>query len=177
MTPLDGPGEPPGHPAWVAIRPWVDRIDHVSMWLIVVAMSAMTIMVSLQVFWRYVLGSSIDSADEVSRLFFVWAIFLAIPHGIKYGTHVGIDLLVLKLPPVRKDQLARLMSMAGAVLMAAVFYSAWIATIDKWPELMPTLAITAGVYYLAVLASAAHSFMHLVIHAWLGRHAWEGISL
>jgi TRAP-type C4-dicarboxylate transport system permease small subunit len=144
------------------------------MFMIVVAMAAMTLMVTLQVFWRYVLSSSIDSADEVSRLFFVWVIFLAIPHGIKYAVHVGIDLLVMNLSTRNKGRLFRLMSVASAALMAAVFYAACIATMDKWQELMPTLPVTAGIYYIAVLICAAHSFVHLVLHAWLGPRIWEG---
>lgn len=159
---------------WASIRRWVEAFDKLSMFMIVVAMAAMTVMVTLQVFWRYVLSSSIDSADEVSRLFFVWVIFLAIPHGIKYAVHVGIDLLVMNLSSRNKVRLFRLMSVASAALMAAVFYAAWIATMDKWQELMPTLPVTAGIYYIAVLICAAHSFVHLVLHAWLGPRIWEG---
>lgn len=169
--------QPPGDllpPVWPVIRRWIEAVDKVSMGVIVVAMAAMTLMVSLQVFWRYALGSSIDSADEVSRLFFVWVIFLAIPHGIKYAVHVGIDLLVMNLSPRNKDRLFRLVSVASAVLMAAIFYAAWVATLDKWQELMPTLPVSAGVYYVAVLICAAHSFVHLVLHAWLGSRIWEG---
>lgn len=169
--------QPPGDPlpsVWPAIRRWVEAVDKVSMVVIVVAMAAMTLMVTLQVFWRYALSSSIDSADEVSRLFFVWVIFLAIPHGIKYAVHVGIDLLVMSLSPRNKDRLFRLVSVASAVLMAAIFYAAWVATLDKWQELMPTLPVSAGIYYVAVLICAAHSFVHLVLHAWLGSRIWEG---
>ena len=159
---------------WPVLRRWVEAFDKASMVVIVVAMAAMTLMVSLQVFWRYVLSSSIDSADEVSRLFFVWVIFLAIPHGIKYAVHVGIDLLVMNLSARNKDRLFRLVSVASAILMAAIFCAAWVATQDKWQELMPTLPISAGIYYVAVLICAAHSFVHLVLHAWLGSRIWEG---
>ena len=176
MSPSEA-GIPPddAYPSiWPAVRRWVEAFDKLSMAAIVVAMAAMTLMVSLQVFWRYVLSSSIDSADEVSRLFFVWVIFLAIPHGIKYAVHVGIDLLVMALSPRNKDRLFRLVSVASAVLMAAIFYAAWVATLDKWQELMPTLPVSAGLYYVAVLICAAHSFVHLVLHAWLGSRIWEG---
>lgn len=162
---------------WSSVRPWIERLDRVSMVVLVAGMAAMTLMVSVQVFWRYVLGSSIDSADEVSRLFFVWVIFLAIPHGIKYGIHVGIDVLVTNLPARAREILWRLMAFASALLMAAVLRSAWVATIDKWPELMPTLPISAGLFYVAVLISAAHSLLHLLALAWAGSRAWEGTTL
>lgn len=158
----------------LTLRRWVESFDKLSMVLVILAMAGMTLMVSLQVFWRYALNSSIDSADEVSRLFFVWVIFLAIPHGIKYAVHVGIDILVMNLSQKNKEFLFRLVNVASAVLMAAVFYAAWIATMDKWQELMPTLPITAAVYYIAVLICAAHSFAHLALQAWLGSKIWEG---
>jgi len=147
------------------------QVDRLSFVLIVLAMAAMTLVVSAQVFMRYVMGSSIDSADELSRLFFVWAIFLSIPQGVKYGIHVGIDLLVAGLDPRVRRQLARLMSGFGAVLMAVVLYATVIATADKWQEQMPTLNMTAAVYYIAVLVCAAHSLLHLVMQLAVGPEA------
>ncbi len=168
----------PASPAgWAFVRPWLQGIDTLSMWLVILAMAAMTLMVSLQVFWRYILGSSIDSADELSRLFFVWVIFLAIPHGVKYGVHVGIDLFVLQLGEKAREVLARMMAGAGAVLLAAVFHSAWIATTDKWSELMPTLPVTAAVYYIAVLICAGHACLHLIAIVWAGTQAFDGEQL
>lgn len=155
----------------------VRQVDKASFVLIVIAMGAMTIMVSLQVFWRYVLSSSINSADELSRLFFIWAMFLAIPQGVKYGIHVGIDLLVHRFSPRTQEALFRFVSIAGAILMAAAFYAAWIATGDKWQELMPTLPITAAVYYISVLWCAAHSFLHLFVHACYGSKVWGELDL
>ena len=76
---------------------FVRSVDHVSFVMIVICMAMMAVLVAAQVFFRYALSSSIDSADELSRLFFVWAMFLAIPHGLKAGIHVGIDVLVSRL--------------------------------------------------------------------------------
>lgn len=163
--------------ATLSVRNGIAILDKASMVVIIMAMGLMTAMVTLQVVWRYVLGSSIDSADEVSRLFFVWVMFLAIPHGVKYGVHVGVDLFIMALHPTAKDYLFRIVSAAGAALMAAAFYAAWVATLDKWQELMPTLPVTAAVYYIAVLICAAHSFLHLLLHAWAGQSIWEGNTL
>ncbi len=95
----------------------VRGIDRLSFWAVVICMALMAALVSAQVFFRYILSSSIDSADELSRLFFVWAMFLAIPHGIKSGVHIGIDVIVRHLAENLRTQLSRLMSLAGAILM------------------------------------------------------------
>lgn len=136
--------------------------DLVSYWVIISAMTMMTLLVAAQVFSRYVLDMSIDSADELSRLFFVWAIFLAIPHGIKSGIHVGIDALVMKLSPRWRQRLARITAALSAVLMIILFFSAAQSVGEKWQELMPTVEITAAVFYIAVLICAGHSLMHLI---------------
>lgn len=159
------------------IRSGVNALDRITYWLIVAVMLAMTTLVSLQVFYRYALASSIDSADELARLFFVWAIFLAIPHGIRYGIHVGIDLFVKLLPARMEEAIFRAMAAASALLMALVFGFGLAATMDKWSQLMPTLPISSGLFYCAVVASAGHSFFHLVFLALAGSHAWGDETL
>lgn len=160
-----------------SVQRLVMGLDKASFLVIVSSMAAMTIIVTLQVFWRHVLNSSIDSADELSRLLFVWAMFLAIPHGIKYGVHVGIDLVVSYLRPALRELVFRLMTAASGALMIAVFLAAQTAADEKWQQLMPTLPITASVFYIAILISAVHSFLHLALYAWGGSSIWGGRTL
>ena len=148
-------------------------LDRVVYGVIIVAMTGMTALVAGQVFYRYALSSSIDSADELSRLFFIWAMFMAIPHGIKMGIHVSIDILIKKLSPAVQEALFRLMCVASAVLMILVFYVTIYVTADKWQEMMPTIDVTAAVYYIPVLLSAGHSVLHLIVFAWGGSKVWE----
>lgn len=156
----------------LGLRRALNALDGVSFWVIVSVMAAMAILVSLQVFYRYVLGSSIDSADELSRLFFVWAMFLAIPQGIRYSVHVGIDLVVRALKPRRQDVIFRVVSGAGLILMIIVAFVAWTAVADKWQELMPTLTVSAGLYYVPIFICAVHSALHLLGQALAGARFW-----
>jgi len=165
---------PPDRPAFRGLIAAVRAVDRVSYWVIVPVMAAMSLILAAQVVARYGLGTSIDSANELSRLFFVWAIFLAIPHGIKYGVHVGIDVFVLMLPRRWQALLFRLTSAAGLVLMAILLYVAVIAAADKWQELMPTLPVTAAVYYIAVVIACGHSLLHLAALLWGGPLTWQG---
>ncbi|BCH34610.1 hypothetical protein MesoLjLc_65400 [Mesorhizobium sp. L-8-10] len=159
-----------------AYKSLLRALDRISYVVIVAVMAVMTCLVSLQVFYRYALSSSIDSADELSRLFFVWAIFLAIPHGVKYGVHVGIDLIVHLLPERWQEGMFRLSAGLGALLMMVTLAVSWTATMDKWPELMPTMPVTAALFYIPVLISVGHSFLHLVALVWGGSGTWAGES-
>lgn len=157
----------------VSVRRWLLRVDIASRYVIYVAMAAMVLLVSSQVFSRYLLSESIDWADEGSRLAFVWAIFLAIPHGLKQGVHVGIDVLTNRLPAQWQERLARLMLLISGVLMVVVCYQAVMVSIDTWEELMPTLPVTASVFYFPVMLSCGHALLHLLFMAWQGSNTWR----
>lgn len=164
----------PAGGAFAACRGALARVDALSRIAVMAAMSAMAALVVIQVFFRYVLDASLDWAEEMARLAFVWAIFLAIPHGVRIGIHVGIDVVVRMLPQGWQEALFRLSAALGAVLMGVVLFYGWQVTLDTWPELMPTVDITAAVYYIAVLIAAVHSFLHLVLLAWGGSGTWAG---
>src|SRR5215217_8725994 len=91
--------------------------DRAVIGLLLAAMAAMVTVVSAQVALRYGLNRSIDWADEAGRLAFVWSIFLAIPLGVRDGAHIGIDILVDKLPAAGQSALRRAGAAAGAALM------------------------------------------------------------
>jgi TRAP-type transport system small permease protein len=139
----------------------LSALDWVLAKLVVVSTAAMVIVIAVQVFLRYFLNISLDWAEEISRLFFVWSIFLAIPLGVKRGSHVGISLLTDRFPAPVQDKLFRAMNLAAMGLMAVVAYEAMILTHDQWDEPMATLDYSVGFFMLPLLIGAAHSLLHL----------------
>ncbi len=125
---------------------------------------------------RYGFNYSIDSADETARLLFVWSIFLGIPHGLRYGIHVGIDVLTALMPKQVQETLFRFMSVCSAVLMVIVANATIYVAADKWGDLMPTVNVTAAVFYIAVLIAAVHSIFHLALLAWGGSDTWHDVD-
>jgi TRAP-type C4-dicarboxylate transport system permease small subunit len=144
-------------------------LDLGAAWTIVALIAVMVIVVSAQVLLRYALNSSIGWADEVSRLMFVWSIFLAIPLGIKLGAHIGIEVLVARLPGQPRELLARAVALLGSALMGLVSYEAAVITLDQWDEQMASVDASAALFILAVAVGAAHSALHLVWIALAGR--------
>lgn len=137
------------------------RADQGARLLVMTGAAAMVVVVSLQVVMRYVFNGSFDWADEVSRIAFVWTIFLAIPLGIRDGTHVGIDLLVRNFPiPVRKA-LARTMSALAAVMMLAVLWTSVAVALSTWSERLGAIDMTSSVFFFPVILGALHGVLHL----------------
>ncbi len=163
-------------PLFLRFKGLLERVDQASYGVVVFAMAGMALLVSTQVVARYAFSASIDWAEEVARLFFIWAMFMAIPHGIKYGIHVGIDIVVLRFGKPLQDTVFKVMAGLSGFLMGLVFYYSFLVVGEKWQELMPTVNLTAAVYYIPVLIATGHSLLHLTLLSWGGPDTWQGKS-
>lgn len=148
--------------------PGLALLDRLVGGAIIAAMAAMVVVVSLQVLLRYVFNTSLDWAEDVARLLFVWSIFLAIPLGVKQGSHIAIELLTLHLTPAARQLFFRAMALGCAALMAVVCTQSTLLTVQQWDEFMPTLNVTAALFMVPVAFGAAHSTLHFVMLAIAG---------
>jgi len=148
--------------------PGLAPVDRLVGGVIIAAMAAMVIVVSLQVLLRYVFNTSLDWAEDVARLLFVWSIFLAIPLGVKQGSHIAIELFTVHLAPAARRRLFRAMALGCGALMAVVCYQSTLLTVQQWDEFMPTLNVTAALFMVPVALGAAHSALHFVLLAVAG---------
>lgn len=137
------------------------RADAGARYLVMFGAATMVIVVSAQVVMRYVFNGSFDWADEVSRLAFVWTIFLAIPLGIRDGTHVGIELLVTRLPAPARRAVFRAMSLIAGAMMLIVFWQTVIVAGATWSERLGSLNLTSSVFFIPVILGTLHSALHL----------------
>ena len=131
----------------------------------VIAAATMVIVVTAQVVMRYGFNSSFDWADEVSRLAFVTTIFVAIPLGIRDGTHVGIDLMVNRLPVFPRRAIQRLMSTIASIMLLIVTWATAEVAGATWSERMGAIDITSSVFFFPVIAGALHAALHLLYMA------------
>lgn len=147
-------------------RASLERLDLASRWLIIAAFAVMVTVVSLQVLFRYFLNLSLDWADEVGRLTFVWAAFLGVPHGVKSGAHVGIDFLAKLLPPQPLAWLFRIGCAANGALMAIIAWQSVVMARETWDQLMPVLDFSTGWFYVAITVCGVHSVLQFALLAW-----------
>lgn len=140
----------------------LDALDRAVTAVLLLAVAVMVGVVSAQVALRYGLNRSIDWADEVSRLAFVWSIFLAVPLGVRQGAHIGIDIVVLKFPPTVQCWLRRAAAAVSALMMGVIAWAALGVAREQWDELMATLDWSVGWFIVPVGVGALLSALHLV---------------
>ena len=73
----------------------VDRIGEA---LIVVLFAAIVLVGGLQVICRYGFNASLSWSEELQRYGLIWMVFLALVAGYRRGAHIGMSLLLEKLP-------------------------------------------------------------------------------
>lgn len=155
-APLRGPA---------ALRPLallLAALDMAVAWLLCAAMAVMVAVVGAQVALRYGFNSSIDWADEVARLSFVWSIFLAIALGIKTGSHIGIEVLVARLPALVRGGLARLVALACAGALLLVAWQSAAVAYEQWDELMGAVNASNGWFLVPLAVGGVHGALHLL---------------
>jgi TRAP-type C4-dicarboxylate transport system permease small subunit len=155
-SPLRGPA---------VLRPlaWVlAALDLAVAWVLCAAMAVMVAVVGAQVALRYGLNSSLDWADEIARLTFVWSIFLAIALGIRTGSHIGVEILVARLPAPWRGAVARLAAAVAAAAMLLVAWQSVVVAWDQWDELMGAVRASSGWFLVPLVVGGVHGALHLL---------------
>lgn len=152
-------------PGSAALRPLATvlaALDLAVAWVLCVAMGVMVAVVGTQVALRYGLNSSLDWADEIARLTFVWSIFLAIALGIKTGSHIGIEIVVAKFPAALRGVIGRLVALVCAGALAVVAWESFFVARDQWDELMGAVNASTGWFLVPLVIGGVHGALHFL---------------
>ena len=142
-------------------------LDRVSSWIVMAAIAVLTVVVTIQVFFRYVLNASLDWGWDVPRLCFIVAILLAIPLALGRNLHVGVELLIENIDRRWRRLVYRFNAVLMTALMVIVAYYAVVLGRATWDQRMPGLDVSVGYFYVAMFIAAVHSVLHLL--RWIQR--------
>ncbi len=127
-------------------------LSHAALWIASIGMIAMTAMVALQVFSRYVLNSSPSWTEAASIMVMSWFIFLGAAVGVRENFHMGFDVLVHFLPDSAAPWMRAISDLAIlAFALGMVVYGLQL-TIDTWTAIIPVLHLPGGFTYMPIVA-------------------------
>jgi C4-dicarboxylate transporter DctQ subunit len=105
-------------------------LNHLEEWLITFLIAAATLVIFMAVVHRFLAGVpyiqdfviriDVSWAQELCIYMFVWMAKFGAAYGVRNGTHVGVDVLVRRLPPEKAKWLVLFGLLAGAVFTATV---------------------------------------------------------
>jgi TRAP-type C4-dicarboxylate transport system permease small subunit len=131
--------------------------------VMVLCLAAMCVMVFGNVLLRHVFNSGINVSEELSRFMFIWLTFLGAIVAMREGGHMGMDMVVRRLPG-KAQVLAILLGQALVVVCCAVLLWGLIKqyTLNAANTGMVTGISLAAVYSVAYLCAASIAILALV---------------
>lgn len=83
------------------IKYLMDRVFAALAWFAFALLILMTVLIFSNVFCRYLLNFSIAWADEVSLIFLIWFVFIALAIGVRTRRMAAIDMLTVLFPKAK----------------------------------------------------------------------------
>lgn len=117
-------------------------------WTIGALLAVMVVLVFANAAGRYLLNTGLAASEEIARLAFVWMIFLGAILAVRERSHVGVDMLVKRLP--RWGQRLCLL-----VTNLAILYGLWLFAEGSWQQVIVGLNSRLPVTDISLAAFAA----------------------
>jgi len=103
------------------------RLEGVVETLMVIALGLIVLLVFSNVVGRYALGASFAGAEELSRLLFVWLVFLGAVLTLRRRAHLGVELVQARLPVWARRSCA-------IVTHLLTLYALWLFLQGSWTQ-------------------------------------------
>lgn len=130
----------------------IDVFNKIEEWILVILMTALAVIVFMQVACR-VFAGSLPWSEELSRYITIWASFLGASYGFRYGAHIGVEAFKAWLPfRARRciDFLADVAVVIIGVLMLYYGYSIIVNVHLKFGQVSPAMRMPMWIAYLAI---------------------------
>jgi TRAP-type C4-dicarboxylate transport system permease small subunit len=141
------------------------RLDRLLRFLLTFLVGLFTVSVFLQVLIRFVLKYPLPWTEEVSRIAFVYTIFLGATIAVREKAHLNVDFLLVVLPP----RLARAITLIGTALVAGfLFFVTWqgIEFVRRTGvQVTPVMQIPFRYLYLIIPSCGGLMLFYLILGA------------
>lgn len=141
---------------------WLDR--HLEESLLIVLSIVMTTSITMQVFMRYVLNSSLSWSEELARFCFIWLVYIGISYGVKKQRHIKVDVVLQFINDKQKVVLgliANVIFLAFSLLITVYGYDI-AQQLLGWGQTSPALHVPMGFVYMATPVGFALTSIRLI---------------
>lgn len=123
--------------------------------ILVAFLVAMTLIMGIQVFCRYVLGTSLSWSEELTRYLFIWCGFLSVSYCSKMCISIKIEQFVAMLPRRRKALLKVINHTIELVFFVYMIPFAWSYMMSAFEQgqVSPALGLPMGYVQAAPFVS------------------------
>ncbi len=131
-------------------------------WGMVVTGVAMTIIILIQIFFRFVIYRPVPWSEEAARYLMIWLGMLGSVVALRKGRHIGVTALVDALPERIAKILAYGVRLTMIGFMAVIGWEGLKLAIFNYPQLSAAMEITMTIPYMAIPVGAAMMIVDLM---------------
>ena len=133
------------------------------------AMVAITIMIPVGVFFRYVLNSALSWPEPASTVMMVAFSFLGGAAVYRAKVHVAVEALLKAVPAHVRTAMLWAVDLCMAAIALFMFGYGWHLCIVTWPNTIAEFPwLSVGITYLPIPAAGALTLLFLIEKVWLG---------
>ena len=133
-------------------------------WALIGVLAAMALMVFANVVLRFTSDRSLLWVEEASRYLMIWLTFLGGGPVLRYGGHLGIDVLQDAIP----RHAVAIRAAIFAILLGFFTFMVWVGlryAVFAWGQTTPVMQIPMGAVYLAMPIGFGLMILHLLLMA------------
>jgi len=143
------------------------KVDHIlakaEAAVLITLVAVMTVVVFLQVVYRYVLTQPLHWSEELARYLFVWLSILGATLGLQKRGHFGLDFFYRMFPDKGRRFLQFLIYLLmGGVILVILVQGIKLVQITVLQE-SPAMGISMGWAYACLPVAAALMTIHLLV--------------
>jgi TRAP-type C4-dicarboxylate transport system permease small subunit len=155
-----------------ALQQASDIANRATEWVLAPIVAFFTLVLVISVFSRYVFQLPIVTSIEMTRIAFVWAMFLGAAIGLKRGAHVRVVAFVSLLPKAVSGLTPAIVHGSFLIFAVLMVWHGWSLTNRMFSTTFPTLGISQGWLYLALPVAGAL----MCLHAAAALLAWRPVD-
>lgn len=142
---------------------FIDTLTNITVacakWCGVSTAFVMTVMIFLQVIYRYVLGESLSFSEELARYMFIWSVAMGSALALRTRSHIGVEILVERLPASMAKPAKVLACAISLVFYGMLIWYGFEMVGETMDQESAALELPMGYVYLAVPLSAIVLFV------------------
>ncbi|WP_429599928.1 TRAP transporter small permease [Variovorax sp. PvP013] len=142
---------------------WIDRVCRVLEGVIAAMLAVMVVLVFGNVVLRYGFNSGITVSEEVSRWLFIWMTFLGAIVALREHGHLGVDMVVQKLPPAGKKICLAIGHLVMLGIVGLLFQGSLAQARINWDVTAPTTGASMAIVYASAIVFAVMAAIILLL--------------
>jgi TRAP-type C4-dicarboxylate transport system permease small subunit len=128
-------------------------------WSAIVAAVIMTIMIFLQIIFRYVFKAPLSFSEELARYMFVWSVAMGSALALRKRKHIGVEVFVQWLPARFRDRVEIVCGLLNLLFFGLLVWYGFVMVGETMDQQSPALLLPMGYVYLAIPSSGIVLFV------------------